>query len=115
MGISPLIDSASKAAFAFPSLSLEISADKVYNRVNNMAQTTAYQLQRTNVRVNSICPGLIETGMTTTTFDYARTRGTASKIGQLNPLGRYAIPEGIPGHCPCSLRDRPLTILLIQK
>lgn len=62
--------------------------------VNSMAQTAAYQLARTNIRVNSICPGLIETGMTTLTFDYARQRGTASKIGQLNPLGRYAIAEG---------------------
>lgn len=32
--------------------------------------------------------------MTTTTFDYARTKGTAGKIGQLNPLGRFAIAEG---------------------
>ena len=59
-----------------------------------MAQTSVYQLQRTNIRVNSICPGLIETGMTTATFDYARKRGTAGKIGQLNPLGRFGVPEG---------------------
>lgn len=60
-----------------------------------MAQTSVYQLQRTNIRVNSICPGLIETGMTTATFDYARKRGTAGKIGQLNPLGRFGVPEGV--------------------
>jgi len=56
--------------------------------------TSAQQLQRTDIRVNSICPGLVETGMTTATFDYARQRGTASKIGQLNPLGRFAVAEG---------------------
>jgi NAD(P)-dependent dehydrogenase (short-subunit alcohol dehydrogenase family) len=70
-----------------------------------MAQTSVYQLQRTNIRVNSICPGLIETGMTTATFDYARKRGTAGKIGQLNPLGRFGVPEGTAApyplrHCP---------------
>lgn len=59
-----------------------------------MAQTCAYQLLRTNIRVNSICPGLIETGMTTATFDYARSRGNAPRIGQLNPLGRYGVAEG---------------------
>ena len=59
-----------------------------------MAQTAAYQLARTNIRVNSICPGLIETGMTIATFDYARSRGTAGKLGQLNPMGRYAVANG---------------------
>lgn len=60
-----------------------------------MAKTSAYQLQKTDVRVNSICPGLIETGMTGETFEYARQRGTAGKIGQLNPLGRFGVAEGI--------------------
>lgn len=60
-----------------------------------MAQTSAYQLQRTHIRINSICPGLIETGMTAASFDLARQRGTTGKIGQLNPLGRFGIPEGI--------------------
>ena len=59
-----------------------------------MAQTAAYQLAKRNIRVNSICPGLIETGMTDFTFELARQRGTAAKIGQLNPLGRYGIAEG---------------------
>ena len=59
-----------------------------------MAQTAPYQLRDTDIRVNSICPGLIETGMTAMTFDYAATRGTSGKIGQLNPMGRYAVPQG---------------------
>lgn len=59
-----------------------------------MAQTAAYQLAKRDIRVNSICPGLIETGMTDFTFEMARRRGTASKIGQLNPLGRYGVAEG---------------------
>ncbi|KAH8678208.1 hypothetical protein BX600DRAFT_146988 [Xylariales sp. PMI_506] len=56
--------------------------------VISIAQTCAYQLAGTNIRVNAICPGLIETGMTAPTFDAARARGTEKKIGQLNPLKR---------------------------
>ena len=68
-----------------------------------MAKTSAYQLQKTDIRVNSICPGLIETGMTSETFSYARGRGAEGKIGQLNPIGRFGIAEG--NHvlcCTCS-------------
>ena len=32
--------------------------------------------------------------MTSNVFQMARQRGTASKIGQLNPLGRYGVAEG---------------------
>jgi NAD(P)-dependent dehydrogenase (short-subunit alcohol dehydrogenase family) len=56
--------------------------------VVSIAQTCAYQLAGTNIRVNAICPGLIETGMTAPTFEAARARGTEKKIGQLNPLKR---------------------------
>lgn len=62
--------------------------------VNSMAQASSWNLSRTNVRVNSICPGLIETGMTVQMFDLARQRGTAERIGQLNPMGRYGVAEG---------------------
>lgn len=54
--------------------------------VVSLAQTCAHQLAGTDVRVNAVCPGLIETGMTMMTFDFARSRGTQAKIGQLNPL-----------------------------
>lgn len=63
--------------------------------VNSIAKNSAYQLQKSDIRVNTICPGLIETGMTTNTFDYARQRGSAGKIGQLNPLGRFGVSQGI--------------------
>ncbi|KZS98581.1 NAD(P)-binding protein [Sistotremastrum niveocremeum HHB9708] len=63
--------------------------------VNSLAKTAPYQLSGSNIRVNSICPGLIETGMTASTFDAARARGTAGKIGQLNPLGRAGVAEEI--------------------
>lgn len=62
--------------------------------VNSIAKTSVLQLQKTDIRVNTICPGLIETGMTEATFEYARNRGSEGKIGQLNPLGRFGIAEG---------------------
>jgi NAD(P)-dependent dehydrogenase (short-subunit alcohol dehydrogenase family) len=63
--------------------------------VVSLAQTAANSLMGTGVRVNAILPGLIETGMTRPIFEYARSRGTASNLGQLNPLQRYGHPEEI--------------------
>jgi NAD(P)-dependent dehydrogenase (short-subunit alcohol dehydrogenase family) len=61
--------------------------------VISLVQTTAYSLSGTGVRINAVCPGLIETGMTKPIFDNARQRGTDSKIGQLNPLKRAGQPH----------------------
>jgi NAD(P)-dependent dehydrogenase (short-subunit alcohol dehydrogenase family) len=61
--------------------------------VISLVQTTAYSLSGTGVRINAVCPGLIETGMTKPIFDRARERGTEGKIGQLNPLKRAGQPH----------------------
>ena len=61
--------------------------------VINLVQVSAQQLCETGVRVNAICPGLTETGMTKPTFDYAKDKGVAHKLGRLNPLRRAAQPE----------------------
>lgn len=63
--------------------------------VINLVQSAAQQLATANVRVNAICPGLIETGMTQRAFDYAREVGKEHKLGQLNPLRRAGVPEEI--------------------
>jgi NAD(P)-dependent dehydrogenase (short-subunit alcohol dehydrogenase family) len=63
--------------------------------VISLVQTVAYQLTGSGVRINAICPGLIETGMTRPIFERARERGSEAKIGQLNPLQRYGNPEEI--------------------
>jgi NAD(P)-dependent dehydrogenase (short-subunit alcohol dehydrogenase family) len=61
--------------------------------VISLVQTTAYSLSGTGVRINAVCPGLVETGMTKPLFDNARQRGTEQKIGQLNPLKRAGQPH----------------------
>jgi len=63
--------------------------------VISLVQTSANELYGAGVRVNAIAPGLIETGMTKPIFDGARARGNADKIGQLNPLTRYGLPDEI--------------------
>ena len=61
--------------------------------VISLVQTTAYSLSGTGVRINAVCPGLIETGMTKPVFDRAKERGTQDKICQLNPLKRPGQPH----------------------
>ena len=63
--------------------------------VVSLVQTAANQLAGTGVRVNAICPGLIDTGMTRPIFERARAHGSEDRIGQLNPLRRHGAPEEI--------------------
>ena len=61
--------------------------------VINLVMVAAQQLCESNVRVNALCPGLTETGMTRPVFDHARDKGVQDKLGRLNPLRRAAQPE----------------------
>jgi meso-butanediol dehydrogenase / (S,S)-butanediol dehydrogenase / diacetyl reductase len=61
----------------------------------NFTQTAACDLGGDNVRVNAVCPGLIETGMTRPVFDYARSAGKEAKLGSRCELRRYGRPEEI--------------------
>ncbi|WP_111493284.1 MULTISPECIES: SDR family NAD(P)-dependent oxidoreductase [Marinobacter] len=63
--------------------------------VINLTQTAACDLGGDNVRVNAVCPGLIETGMTQPIFDYARANEKAHKLGARCELRRYGNPEEI--------------------
>ena len=60
--------------------------------VINLVKVAAVQLCDGNIRVNAICPGLIETGMTQGIYDMARAAGKQEMIGQLNPLRRGGEP-----------------------
>jgi NAD(P)-dependent dehydrogenase (short-subunit alcohol dehydrogenase family) len=92
-GGGSIVLTASTAGLRAAAGSAPYSASKA--GVISLAQTGANSLAGTGVRVNAICPGLIETGMTKVTFEAARERGTAGKIGQLNPLARAGAPEEI--------------------
>ena len=63
--------------------------------VINLVQTSAQMLSTSGVRVNAICPGLIETGMTKPIYDMVREKGREDRIGQLNPLRRGGQPNEI--------------------
>lgn len=65
--------------------------------VISLVQTSAQELIGKNIRINAICPGLIETGMTRYAYDYARAKGREDKIGQLNPMRRGGEPDEIAG------------------
>ena len=63
--------------------------------VISLVETAAVQLVGANIRVNAICPGLIETGMTAPIYQWARDKGSEKSIGQLNPLQRGGEPAEI--------------------
>jgi len=88
-----IIGTASVAGIRSNAGSTDYSASKA--AVISLAQTISYQLAGTGVRMNAICPGVVETGMTAPMYDAARARGTDNKIGQLNPLRRGAHADEI--------------------
>lgn len=63
--------------------------------VISLVKTAAQQLAGSNVRVNAICPGLIETGMTEFVYERARAKGQEERLGHLNPLRRGGVPDEI--------------------
>ena len=66
---------------------------KLFDRIEADPAIRVLVLTGTGVRINAVCPGLIETGMTKPIFDNAKSRGTQDKIGQLNPLKRAGQPH----------------------
>jgi len=92
-GRGSIILTASVAGLAANAGAAAYSASKA--GVISLAQTAAASFLGTGVRVNAICPGLIETGMTKPFFDSVREAGKEDKIGQLNPLQRAGQPHEI--------------------
>ncbi|QIB52651.1 SDR family NAD(P)-dependent oxidoreductase [Pseudomonas sp. OIL-1] len=63
--------------------------------VINFTMTGACDLGGSNIRVNAVCPGLVETGMTKPVFDYARANDKEAKLGARCELRRYGRPDEI--------------------
>jgi NAD(P)-dependent dehydrogenase (short-subunit alcohol dehydrogenase family) len=63
--------------------------------VISLVKVAATQLAGADIRVNAICPGLIETGMTRPLYDNARAVGREDMIGHLNPMKRGGVPDEI--------------------
>ena len=92
-GKGAIVCTASVAGLRSGAGSVAYSASKA--GVINLVQVSAQQLSGSGVRVNAICPGLIETGMTQMVYDHARAVGKEDRIGNLNPLRRGGEPEEI--------------------
>ncbi len=103
-GSGSIVCTASVAALRANAGGVDYSASKA--GVVSIVQTSAYQLYGTGIRINAICPGLIETGMTKPAFDRARTRGTENRIGQINPTKRHGYPVEIAQMVCFLLSDR---------
>lgn len=92
-GFGSIVCTASVAGLRASAGPMPYSASKA--GVISLVQTAANEFYGTGIRVNAICPGLIETAMTQPLFDQARARGSEGRIGQLNPLKRAGAPEEI--------------------
>ena len=103
-GSGSIVCTASVAALRANAGGVDYSASKA--GVVSIVQTSAYQLYGTGIRINAICPGLIEKGMTKPAFDRARTRGTENRIGQINPTKRHGYPVEIAQMVCFLLSDR---------
>jgi NAD(P)-dependent dehydrogenase (short-subunit alcohol dehydrogenase family) len=92
-GSGSIILTSSAASLRANAGAISYSAAKA--AVNNLAQTAANGFAGAGVRVNAILPGLVETQMTRTVFEYARERGKEGRIGHMTPLQRAGRPEEI--------------------
>jgi NAD(P)-dependent dehydrogenase (short-subunit alcohol dehydrogenase family) len=63
--------------------------------VISLAKTAAQEFTGSGVRVNAICPGLIETEMTKFIFDNAKKHDQEPQLGLFNPCQRPGIPDDI--------------------
>jgi len=92
-GSGAIVNTASVAGIRAGAGTNAYSASKA--AIINFTKTAACDMGQFGVRVNAVCPGLIETGMTKPVFDYARSSGKQHKLGSRCELRRYGRPEEI--------------------
>ena len=92
-GSGSIILTSSAASLRANAGAISYSASKA--AVNSLAQCAANAFAGSNVRVNAILPGLVETQMTRKVFEQARAKGIESKIGHVTQLKRAGQTEEI--------------------
>ncbi len=92
-GGGSLIVTSSVASMRAHAGGLAYSASKA--ALNSLVQTSSNELAGTGVRVNAVCPGLIETGMTQPLFAFARARATEDRLGSHTPARRPGFPDDV--------------------
>lgn len=92
-GSGAIVNTASVAGIRAGAGGNAYSASKA--AVINMTKTAACDFGSHGIRVNAICPGLVESNMTRRAFDYAREKGVEHKLGARCELRRYAEPAEI--------------------
>jgi NAD(P)-dependent dehydrogenase (short-subunit alcohol dehydrogenase family) len=92
-GKGSIILTSSAASLRANAGAISYSASKA--AVNSLAQCAANAFAGSQVRVNAILPGLVQTQMTQKVFEDARARGAEGRIGHVAPLKRAGQPEEI--------------------
>ncbi|TVP93388.1 MAG: SDR family oxidoreductase, partial [Pseudomonadaceae bacterium] len=92
-GAGAIVNTASVAGIRSGAGGNAYSASKA--GVINFTMTSACDLGGLGIRVNAVCPGLVETGMTKPVFDYARSNNKEQKLGARCELRRYGRPDEI--------------------
>lgn len=93
VGAGAIVNTASVAGIRSGAGGNAYSASKA--GVISFTQTSACDLGQYGIRVNAVCPGLIETGMTKPVFDYAREHGKEDRLGYRCELRRYGHPREV--------------------
>ncbi|KZL18254.1 Levodione reductase [Pseudovibrio axinellae] len=92
-GVGSIVNTASVAGIRAGAGGNAYSASKA--ALINFTKTSACDFGEHGVRVNAVCPGLIETGMTKPVFDYARHAGKEEKLGSRAELRRHGDPTEV--------------------
>jgi NAD(P)-dependent dehydrogenase (short-subunit alcohol dehydrogenase family) len=93
-GGGTIVNNASVSAFANVGGNLSYAASK--GAVMSLTRVLAIEYARENVRVNAVCPGVIDTGMNRRNLELAGDPGEVeARWMQATPMGRMGTPEEV--------------------